>query len=186
MKIGYLVEGSTDRAIVMGLQRRLCPEAELVPGHFRGSLRGAGRRRELPQACRELNAKGVDVIVDINDANELAWHRRRDQEKSWIPPECRHLAIVGAPEPNINAWLIADPNHFQRETRVQCRPKPPDPKPVTEQAFGVTGTEKQEDRIADFVAGADLARCEQEDNSFADFLGECRRVAARLGCQFSV
>lgn len=183
MKIGYLVEGSTDRAVVHGLQRQLCPEAELVEGRFRGSIRGAGRRRELPKACVELCAKGVDVIVDLNDANEMPWHERRDQERSWAPLEHRHLLVIGAPAPNVEAWLIADPARFQQETRIQCRPRPDDPKPLVETAFGVTGIEKQEDRIAEFVAGSDLRTWAGADSSFAGFLDECRGAAQRLGCR---
>jgi hypothetical protein len=182
MKIGYLVEGSTDRAVVVGLQRQLCPGAELVEGHFRGGLKGVGRRRELPKACLELRAKGVEAIVDLNDANELAWHKRRDQERDWTPEEYRPIVAFGAPQPNINMWLIADANHFERATREACRPRPNDPKPLTERAFGVTGVEKREAEIADFVAAADLTVWEREDNSFGGFMEECRRVAQVVGC----
>jgi len=182
MRIGYLVEGSTDRAVVRGLHRRLCPRAELVEGTFRGSMRGVGRKRELPKACLELRAKGVDVIVDINDANEFSWPKRCEQEKGWMPDRVHHITAFGAPEPNIGGWLTADPGHFQRETGEQCRPRPADPRPLTEQAFGVTGIEKQEDRIADFVAAADLTVWEREDNSFAAFMRQCRQVAQVVGC----
>jgi len=44
MKIGYSVEGSTDRAVIRGLRRRWCPEAELIEGKVRGSTRLSLRR----------------------------------------------------------------------------------------------------------------------------------------------
>jgi hypothetical protein len=47
MKIGYSVEGSTDRAVLKGLQRRWCPSAELLEGRFRGTT-GQSARREIP------------------------------------------------------------------------------------------------------------------------------------------
>ncbi len=182
MKIDHLVEGSTDRALIRGLHRQLCPDAELVEGHFRGSINGVGRKRELASACAELDAKDVDVIVDVNDANEMTWHQRRDQERSWIPPQYHHKVAVGCPEPNISAWLIADAGHFQRATGSPCRPKPEDPKPLTDTAFHVTGIEKREMEIAEFVAEADLAVWRREDRSFDAFAQECREIGRALAC----
>ena len=63
MKIGYSVEGSTDRAVIMGLKHRWCPKAERpIEGGFRGTS-GLSRFRELPKICVELMSKGVDLIV---------------------------------------------------------------------------------------------------------------------------
>ena len=48
MKIGYSVEGSTDRAVLQGLKQRWCPEAQLVEGRFRGTS-GQSQHRDCPQ-----------------------------------------------------------------------------------------------------------------------------------------
>jgi len=69
MKIGYSVEGSTDRAFLEGLRRRWCPQAELIEGRFRGRS-GQSQRREIPQTCLELVTKGTEVVVFLRDANE--------------------------------------------------------------------------------------------------------------------
>jgi hypothetical protein len=181
VKIGYLVEGSTDRAVVRALAARLCPKAQLVEGAFRGSLKGSGRKRELPKACAALREMGADVIVDLNDANEMAWHQRRDQERAWTPPELHHLVVIGAPKPNVEAWLVADAAHFERTTGQSCRPAPQDPKALVERAFAVTGGDRKEDEIAAFVRAADLEAW-SADASFGGFMAEARDKAVGLGC----
>ena len=180
MKIGCLVEGpSTDEAFLRGLRRQLCPEGELLGPHYRGKYRKR-RRRELRDGCRELALRGADVIVNLNDANELSWHERRDQESEWVPEELRHKVVIGAPEPNIEMWLIADPAYFQRRTGSACRPKPADPKPLVKKALADSGQD-----VADFVAEADLHRWQSEDRSFKAFLDECRDMARRLNCKLA-
>jgi hypothetical protein len=187
VKIGYLPEGSTDGAVIAGLRDQLCPGAELIEGTFRGSTT-RNRPRELRRACLELREKGADVIVDLNDANEMTWSARCQQERAWIPQEYHHRLITGAPKPNIEAWLIADAGYFQRQKNRGCRPKPDDPKALkalVEEAFGVTGIEKKEDEISGFVAGAPLTEWERDDNSFGGFLQECRNMAHQLNCDLS-
>lgn len=39
MKIGYYVQGDADEAVVWGLAKRWCPDAELAEGRFRGASR---------------------------------------------------------------------------------------------------------------------------------------------------
>ena len=72
MKIGYSVEGSTDRALLEGLRRRWCPHAHSVEGRVRGRS-GISQRREIPNTCRELVSKGADLIILLRDANEENW-----------------------------------------------------------------------------------------------------------------
>ena len=86
MKIGYSVEGSTDRAPLEGLKRRWCREAELIPGKFRGTS-GQSQRREIPNTCIELSAKGADVIVFLRDANTENWREvLKTYGKAWLHP----------------------------------------------------------------------------------------------------
>ena len=183
MKIGYLPEGATDCAVITGLRDQLCPQAELIEGTFRGSTRN--RARELRRACLELQEKGADVIVDLNDANELSWHQRRDQERQYALPEHLPLLVVGAPEPNVEMWLIADPTAFTGRTGLDCRPRPADAKPIVEQGFQITGYDKRVAEIATFVAEANLQAWERNDNSFGGFLQECRNMAHQLNCDLN-
>jgi len=181
VRIGYLVEGATDAAVVRGLRDQLCPRADLLQGSFRGSS-GARRKAELRRTCVVLAAMGADVIVDLNDANELAWHQRRDQERQCASPEHLPLLVFGAPEPNIESWLVADVAAFAGHTGVRCAHRPPDAKPLVERAFQVTGTNRRTAEITAFVAHANLQLWESSDNSFRGFIRECRDMAHRLGC----
>lgn len=183
MKIGYLVEGSTDSAVLAGLKDQLCPDAELIEGSFRGSL--GPRRRELPKALHELALKDADVIVSLNDANELTWTQRCQQEREWAPAEHSHRLVCGAPEPNVESWLVADADAFMRRTSLACRPRPKDAKPLVEEGLQITGYQKRTEDIAAFVAQADLQVWESNDNSFRGFIRECREMAHRRGCQLA-
>ncbi|MBU0606269.1 MAG: hypothetical protein KKI08_00230 [Armatimonadetes bacterium] len=183
MRIGYLLEGSTDGAVIAGLRDQLCPEAELIEGSFRGSL--GPRRRELPKALRELALKGADVIVNLNDANELTWTQRCQQEREWAPVEHHHHLVCGAPEPNVESWLVADAEAFTTRTGVGCRPKPLDAKPLVERGFQVNGFNKRTEEIAAFVRQANFQVWESNDNSFRGFIRECRSMARQCGCELS-
>jgi hypothetical protein len=156
MKIGYSVEGSTDRALLQGLKRRWCREAELIPGRFRGTS-GQSQRREIPNTCLELSAKGVDVIVFLRDANAEDWREVLKSDQARCRAEHRHLVVFGICDRNVECWLCRDahwiaaqtrrdPLHFQKE----------DPKGVFESALGVTRTEKKEEEIAGLVERAPL------------------------------
>src|SRR5271157_676732 len=104
MKIGYSIEGSTDRAMLRGLQRRWCPQAELVEGRFRGTSRES-QRREIPRTCLELALKGADVIVFLRDTNEEDWRRVLKAEEARCRPEHQHLAVFGVCARNAESWL---------------------------------------------------------------------------------
>jgi hypothetical protein len=181
MRIGYSVEGSTDRALITGLRNRWCPNADLLEGKFRGQTR-TSRRREVPKICQELSYKGADVIIFLTDSNVSAWRevQRGDAEK--CPPQYQHLCVFGVCLRNAECWLVADPGHIanfsgrnEQEFRVE------DPKGVVESAFGVTGTEKQEDRIAEFVRTAHLRRW-LTNASFEDFFEQIWQKSKELGC----
>ena len=68
MRIGYSVQGTTDRALLEGLRRRWCPHAELLEGPFRGSTR-ASLRREYHKICQAFVAQSVEVMVFLTDAD---------------------------------------------------------------------------------------------------------------------
>jgi hypothetical protein len=183
MKIGYSVEGSTDRAIVTGLRDRWCPQATLLEGKFRGQTH-TSRRREIPKICLELSEKGVDLIIFLTDSNVNPWRevKRGDAEK--CPPSFQHLSVFGVCLRNAECWLAADPGHIAKafnlnepEFRVE------DPKGIVESVFGITGIEKQETAIAEFVRTAPLHRWLRNNESFEDFYNQLRDKSQQLGCQ---
>lgn len=156
MKIGYSVEGSTDRALLHGLRRRWCRDMELIPGQFRGTS-GQSQRREIPNTCVELTSKGVDVIVFLRDANTEDWRDVLKADEARCRPEHQHLTVFGVCARNAESWLCCDASWIAAQTGG----KPDDffvedPKGVFESALGITGTEKKEEEIARLVERAPL------------------------------
>lgn len=182
MKIGYSVEGSTDRALITGLRDRWCPGAELVGGKFRGQTQ-TSRRREIPRICQELSAKSADVFIFLTDSNASPWRevKRGDAEK--CPSQYLHLALFGVCLRNAECWLAADPGHianFSGRSEPEFRVE--DPKGIVGSAFGITGIEKQEQKIADFVRTAPLHRW-LENPSFEDFFDQVWQKSKERGCR---
>lgn len=181
MKIGYSVEGSTDRALIEGLRRRWCPAAAAVEGAFRGST-GASRLREIRHICLEFEAKGVDVIVLLTDANNLNWRDVQKDERERCPAGSQNKLVAGVCDRNVECWLAADPDHLARATgRPRGEFAQPDPKGAVEKAFGVTRLAKKEDEIASFVEKAPL-RNWLNNASFEDFYEQLRQRGKALGC----
>jgi len=87
MKIGYSVEGSTDRAFISGLKLRWCPNAIMIEGRFRGST-GQSRRSEIAKVCLELSHNGAELITFLSDSNSddpNAWRKVAQDEESRVP-----------------------------------------------------------------------------------------------------
>jgi hypothetical protein len=182
MKIGYSVEGSTDRALLTGLRNRWCSQAELLEGQFRGQTH-TSRRREIPRICQELSEKRADLIVFLTDSNVNPWRdvQRGDAEK--CPLSYRHISIFGVCLRNAECWLAADPGHIASFSgRNEPEFRVDDPKRIVEAAFGVTGTDKQEPVIAEFVRTAPLRRW-MANPSFEDFFEQLWQKSKALGCQ---
>ena len=108
MRIGYSVEGSTDRALLKGLKERWCPRAELVEGSFRGRT-GTSLRRQYQKICDAFSIKRVDIMVFLTDADKRGWHEVQKDDRAKFPPECLDRAIHGVADRNIECWLCAEP-----------------------------------------------------------------------------
>lgn len=183
MKIGYSVEGSTDRALVMGLQKRWCPDANLAEGKFRGATR-TSRTREIPQICLELHERhAVDLIVFLCDANKEDWRDVLKKEEARCPEKYRHLTLFGVCDRNAESWLCMD-----KEWLAQRTGQKPDVfsgddfKPPFARAMGITGTDKKEAEIATLVEQAPL-KSWLGNKSFADFYEKLRRFSQQRGCR---
>lgn len=185
MRIGYSVEGSTDRAVLRGISERWCPGAAIIEGHFRGSTR-TSRFREIPKICRELQSKGAEVIVmltDSNDDDEKAWRGVRQSELKRVPADFRHLVVIGVCQRNIECWLCAD-----RDWMAQCTGRPAadfaiaDPKGVFSSAIGISGFEKRESEIRALMKDAPLHKW-IKNKSFEAFFDDLWQKSKELGCQ---
>jgi hypothetical protein len=183
MKIGYSVEGSTDRALLEGLRQRWCPQAQLLEGHFRGTT-GQSRRREIPRICVELESKGVDCIIFLTDSNVTSWRGVLRVEQDKCRPEHRHITVFGVCLRNVECWLAADADHIANQfARPRHLFSVDDPKGVVEAAFGVSRDDRKEAEIAAFVRNAPLRQW-LNNPSFEEFYESLRQKSLELGCHF--
>ena len=181
MKIGYSVEGSTDRAFLAGLSQRWCPHAQLVQGRFRGTS-GRSQRREIPKTCFELTAQGVDLIVFLRDANNENWREVLVADEDRCRSDHRHLAVFAACDRNVECWLCADRDWIAKETQRQAKDfDVTDPKGPFEKALGITGFEPKEEEIAMLVERAPLGQW-LGNRSFKTFYERLRDKSQQMGC----
>jgi len=181
MKIGYSVEGSTDRALLVGLKERWCPHAQLLEGRFRGTS-GTSQHREIPKTCVELVAKGVDLIVFLRDANNENWRGVLRADEGRCRPNHAHLAVFSVCDRNVECWLCADANWIAGQTQqVACEFNVPDPKCVFERAMGITRSDRKEEEIAHLVRHAPLHEW-LGNRSFRDFYERLRARSQQMGC----
>jgi len=179
MTIGFSVEGSTDEALLTGLQRRWCPAATLVKGKVRGTS-GISSRREIRKVCIELRTKNADLVVFLRDANLESWRTVLKEDEAHCDGAHRHFAIFGVCDRNVECWLAADPdyiaNRFHRDRRDFLVSNP---KRAVESTFGITRHDKKEEQIASFVKEAPLKNW-LNSPSFEDFYGKLWNLSKRL------
>jgi len=105
MRIGYSVEGSTDKALLKGLKQRWCSHADLIEGRFRGTS-GQSQRREIPKTCIELIAKGVDLVVFLRDANNEDWRDVLREDEKRCRSDHEHLAVFAVCDRNVECCSV--------------------------------------------------------------------------------
>lgn len=185
MRIGYAVQGSTDRAFLRGLRERWCAEAEMIEGAFRGST-GLSLRRELTRICTDLFwHKGCDVMVFLSDADATDWRTTRKRELGKLPDSLHPLTVYGVADRNIECWLCADPQYIASKTGRPAKDfVVDDPKGAFQSAMGISRDEKRESEIAALVKEAPLRVLRRwlERRSFEDFYDELWAVSRRRQC----
>ncbi len=186
MKIGYYVQGDTDEAVIRGLAKRWCPDAELAEGRFRGSSRESFRR-QIANSLMDLKShKRCDLIVVLTDADANPWRDVKRRESDRILEDCRYLTLFGVADRNIECWLAIDRSALACELECQEEDIPePDPSNFVKRRFGLTGRDTKQDakvRICDYVAQASLKTWIEGSDSFENFYEDARDLAAQNEC----
>lgn len=187
MKIGYYVQGDTDEAVVWGLAKRWCPDAELEEGRFRGASRQSFRR-EIFKSLMDLKSdKGCDILVVLTDADANLWRDVKNRESDKIPAECKHLTLFGVADRNIECWLAIDRGALARE--LGCNVEDisiNDPSGFVKRRFGLSVRDMDranaKARVRDYVAQASLRSWVEGSDSFEDLYEEARRLAVQNEC----
>lgn len=182
MKIGYSVQGSTDRALLHGLQQRWCADAELVEGHFRGSTKES-LRREYMKICDEFAFKSVDVMVFLTDADDNVWRDVQRNERAKFPPERLSLAVHGVADRNIECWICTNPEYVASKLGIHADIlRINNPKKRFKTAMGINRDDRKEASISDLVKEAPLHSW-LRNPSFEDFYEQVRDMRQGFGCQ---
>jgi hypothetical protein len=181
MKIGYCVEGSTDRAVLHGFNQRWCPHAQLLEGRFRGTT-GLSQRREIPKVCIELIDKGVELIVFLRDANNEQWREVLGAYEGDCRPEHKHLVVFGVCDRNVECWLCTDADWIGKRTGHQPGEfRVTDPKEAFAEAMNITRLDRKELEIAMLVQKAPLENW-LSNRSFKEFYERLRDKSRQMGC----
>lgn len=181
MKIGYSVEGSTDRALLKGLQLRWCPDAELIKGEFRGST-NLSLRREYQKICDEFVERSVDVMVFLTDADDEPWRDAQRRERESFPQNRLNFAIHGVADRNVECWICKDSGWLA--ARLKAEPtkfEDANPKAAFEIAMGIDRDNRREAEVAELVRQAPL-RNWLANPSFEDFYDQIRAKSQMLDC----
>ena len=191
MKIGYYVQGDADEAVVKGLAKRWCPDAELVKGPFRGSTKVSLKRELHIALSMDLkDDKGCNILVFLTDADKKRWQKVKQDEWDKIPEDCQHLTLFGVAEENIECWLAIDQEALACELECQEKDIPtenPSKSNFIKRRFGLTDRDTKQNakaRICDYVAEASLRTWIKDSKSFEDFYEDARDLAVQNGCSF--
>ncbi len=181
MKIGIIVQGTTDKAFRTGLRNRWCEGAEIETLGFRGAKL---KPRQYPQACKEGRVKGCNVIIILTDTDNNELGEVLKAEKRYIPDEMQNIVILGVTERNIECWICADADYVAgnypcnvKDLRVN------DPQMSFQTAIKITRDDKKEDEIADLVGNYPSLRPMLKMPSFKRFYNETRAFAQQNGCK---
>ena len=187
MRIGYYVQGAMDEAVVHGLARRWCPNAELAEGRFRGSS-GESFRREIRKSLMDLKDKECDFLVVLTDADADRWQEVKRREWEKVPQDCRHLTLFGVADRNIECWLAIDRPALANVLECGFDDIPEgDPSGFVKRRFGLTGRDRMREgreRVRDFVAETSLRPWIEGSDSFGDFYDAARSLASQNECPF--
>ncbi len=178
MKVGFCVEGSTDKWLLHGLRARWCPNVEMIQGRYRGSF----RRREIPNACLELRTKGADLIILLRDANDENWRDVARCDRDACKLEDEHVVVVGVCDRNVECWLVADPQYAAQKTGLPEHDfRVEDPKKVFTRAMGITRLDDKCDDLIAYVVSAPLHRWLSND-AFKTFYGQLWQKSKQFNC----
>ena len=181
MRIGFIVQGSTDSAFIEGLKGRWCKHATLESLGYRGSKL---RPRDYSKACKEAWHKGCDVVVILTDSDNEHLNPVYKAEKSHLDAEVEHYVVLGVAVRNIECWICANPEYIAQG--YPCDPddlRVDDPKSAFQTALGITKYEKKEEEIALLVCNYPSLKPMLQKPSFKRFYDEATDFAQRNDCQ---
>ena len=181
MKIGYIVQGSSDQGFLIGLRDRWCAKATIDPLQFRGTR---FRPRDYPGVCAEALIKDYDLVVILTDTDTRGWSEVRTEELSRLQEPYEIETLLGVANRNIECWICADQLYVAKRLNIDPSVlRVNDPKRAFQKAMGITRDDKKLDEIAGLIAEAPSLRAFLNNSpSLKAFYREVRAYANRRNC----
>jgi hypothetical protein len=109
-RVGIIVEGSDDKAVLEHILRRLGVQAKIRVARGSGNL-----KRKASSYCKILRCSGCDKIVIIRDLNCMDYDSVAREFSACLAADTR-LCI---PIHELESWLLADQNTLSNLLRSQ-------------------------------------------------------------------
>ncbi len=180
MKIGWIVEGSTDKAFLYGLKKRWCPEAELIELGFRGSKL---RPRNYPKSCAQARHDNCNFVVILTDSNNSDLNTVYKNERQYLKAEHKHFTVIGVAVRNIECWICADADYIASKYHGDPNDlRSGDPKRVFQKMLAITTFDKKENEIEELVCQHPNFKPLLSLASFSRFYTDICNLAKQNGC----
>lgn len=102
-------------------QRR--PDLQVVSSRG-GQGRALNALKSWQRLLNDGQPSGVGVLVVLVDADDAGWIRRRRDVTEILDGTLVPRAVIGCPDPHIEAWMAADHDAFQRAFGARPLPQP--------------------------------------------------------------
>jgi hypothetical protein len=189
MKIGYYVQGSADRAFIIGLKNRLCPEAVLAEGRFRGESQESFRREITKVLTSFFEGHDCRYVVILTDSDNRGWNEVLKSEFARVPTKYQHKTCYGVADRNIECWLRLDKNHLAKALGCNvAQLEGEDPSDFIKSKFGFRSNEGglAETKVSDFVESAPLQTWRENSRSFNNFCDQLKEKSTTEGCRIDI
>jgi hypothetical protein len=182
MKIGYIVQGSTDRAFLEGLRRRWFKGATLIRVEYRGTR---FHWRQCEKDCKIAELKECDALVILTDSDVGDYADIYQKLQSAVEKCDRQLyVLVGVAKRNIECWICADAEYVARQIGCAASDlRVNDPKPAFERSLGITLGDRKEPEIARLIRDHPPLKMMYGQRSFKEFYEGARDFARRHACE---
>lgn len=192
LTLDLIVEDRAQELFIRALIRRVSGEAQIrTRVHTRSARDGRPKVLRVLDTYEAIaadpNQAAADLIVVAVDSNSMSFAEARRDTRKHVSTRFDSRTIVGAPEPYIERWFLADPESFHEVIGATSVPRPRGSarthyKEALVQAVragGHTPIWEGAEFAPDLVAAMDLYRAGKNVPSLKAFLDDLRSALLR-------